>query len=237
MNLPIQISDWLKRESLSDSADNLTVTVGVGCNSETTIISDDKVSVHAAIFAGILKKEAFNQNAEDGYVFLVKIHDSDDFSVNTEKFKVEPYEVFKAVNDSSWEVRFKSGLVSQIKSEMKLAGKNETGGVLIGVVNHKTNTIHVTGLVPAPLDSNATPVCFFRGHQGLPEEIQRIEEGSGGQLGYVGEWHSHPHGPNGLSEVDMASVRKFKAEFDALVTPLPVFLMVVTLNEILPFVF
>ncbi len=71
----------------------------------------------------------------------------------------------------------------------------------------------------------------------MPEQVERFNIGSGGQLGYIGEWHSHPLGPNGLSVVDMQSVYSFKAEFSEMITPLPVFLTVVTPAGILPFVF
>ena len=117
------------------------------------------------------------------------------------------------------------------------AKKKETGGVFIGMANYKTKTIHVTDLLDAPPDSKGDSICFYRGHEGLSEQIQKVSDGSGGQLGYIGEWHSHPIGPNGLSDVDMASVIKFKKEFSKLVTPLPVFLTVATPVGILPFVF
>ncbi len=120
---------------------------------------------------------------------------------------------------------------------MRKAGRNETGGIFIGVANHKTKTIHVVGLIDAPPDSRANPVCFFRGYQGFPEQVGAVVEGSGGQLGYIGEWHSHPHGPNAPSETDMENVSKFKTEFDLLVPPLPVFMTIVTPNAVLPYVY
>jgi hypothetical protein len=232
-----EIKAWLKREKDIVTNTNFTVSVGVGCNSETTILSDDKVSLHAAIFSSAIKKEVSYQTSENGRVLLSRMDTEDNFDLKTIQLDVKPLEVLLAKNDSSWTVRFKYGIISRIQKEMRQAGRQETGGVFTGVANHKTKTIHVTGLIPAPPDSRATSVCFFRGHQGLPDQVGVVTEGSGGQLGYIGEWHSHPDGPNGLSTIDLASVQKFKKEFDTLLTPLPVFLTIVTPEAVLPYVF
>ncbi|MFL0681954.1 MAG: Mov34/MPN/PAD-1 family protein, partial [Algoriphagus aquaeductus] len=147
------------------------------------------------------------------------------------------FKVFNAVNNANWEIRFASNVLETMREQMITSGKNETGGVLIGISNAKTRTIHVVNLLPAPLDSQVTPVCFFRGVKGLPGAIRMVTENSGGQLGYIGEWHSHPHGPESVSATDLKTVQRFKAEFDKLRSPLPVFLTILTPEKILPFVF
>lgn len=231
-----KVSDWLRRERSATSNGNLIVQVGVGCNSETTVLSDDKISSHSAYFAGVLKQQ-IPKSLQTGKVYLNRILDNDDYRIETSVLIVEPFDIIFAKNDSSWSVRFKSGILDQMKLEAKKAKRKETGGVFVGVINYKTKTIHVTDLISAPSDSKANSICFYRGYSGLPEEIKNVTEGSGGQLGYIGEWHSHPDGPNGLSTVDMDSVYRFKDELSGLVTPLPVFLTVVAPGGILPFVF
>ncbi|RZJ92653.1 MAG: thiamine biosynthesis protein ThiF [Chryseobacterium sp.] len=230
------ISEWLSREQEANSNANLIVQVGVGCNSETTVLSDDKISSHASYFYGAIKNESVN-GSKGGKIFLNKISEGAEYSVQTRVISVESFDVIPAINDPKWNIRFKSGILQQMNNETKNAGTNETGGVFTGVVNYKTLTIHVTGLVTAPTDSRASSICFFRGSDGLPIMIDKVIQKSGGQLGYVGEWHSHPNGPNELSAVDMKSVYRFKKEFSGLTTPLPVFLTVVAPNGVLPFVF
>lgn len=231
-----EVGNWLVREQGSAQT-NLTIAVGVGCNSETTILSDDKVSLHAAIIAGAIKKEVTGSFNNAGRILLSVIQEDNEYGVKTIPLVVRPLDIFPATNDPSWSVRFVHGVIDRILATVGSAGLYETGGVFVGVVNYKTKSIHVTDLISAPPDSKANPVCFMRGYQGLPNQVEAIEKGSGGQLGYVGEWHSHPHGPEGLSHVDMAAVSKFKTEFGALPTPLPVFLTVVTPSAILPYVF
>jgi len=124
-----------------------------------------------------------------------------------------------------------------LTKEFTIAGKNETGGVFVGVCNYKTKTIHITGSIKAPLDSKGSTTQFVRGQNGLANEISAIEKSSGGQIGYVGEWHTHPDGPNCLSKQDMESVKKHKEECSNLQPPLPVFLSIITPTGIFPYVF
>lgn len=236
-NVNEKIKAWLMREQAAAQTGKITVHVGVGCNSETTVLSDEKVSGHASFFAGAIKYE-MNKHNKSAKIVLSRFEDEDgDYSMQTESMIVKPFDVLPAINDPSWSVRFKADVLKQIMAEAHTAKKRETGGVFIGIANYKNKTIHVVDLISAPPDSKANNVCFFRGHQGLPEQIDKVNAGSGGQLGYIGEWHSHPLGPNGLSNVDMESVYRFKVEFSELATPLPVFLTVVTPSGILPFVF
>jgi hypothetical protein len=230
------IADWLKHEKAASENDNLIIQVGVGCNSETIVLADDKISSHSAYFSGVIKKSNAQQS-DKGKIFLSRISEEDFYAIETECIQVDPFDVIPAVNNETWDIRFKKGVQQQIIEQSQKAGLEETGGVFVGMINQKTNVITVTGLIDAPSDSKANRVCFWRGYEGLAERVSDIISGSGGQIGYIGEWHSHPIGPNGLSDVDMKAVARFKSEFSTLTTPLPVFLAVVAPAGILPFVF
>jgi hypothetical protein len=229
------IQNWLGGEYLASSS-NLLVQVGIGCNSETTILSDDKISSHASYFSGALKKEMTN-NSKKGKIYLNRIIDKDDYSIQTQVINVNPYKIFQASNDSSWTIRFKDGIIEQLKQDFFNAGENETGGVFLGICNYKTKTIHITLSIVAPIDSQANSTQFIRGFNGLPKRIAEIEKKSGGQIGYVGEWHTHPDGPNFLSQQDMLSVDLHKEECDKLHPPLPVFLSIITPDGLFPYIF
>ncbi|MDM1044738.1 ThiF family adenylyltransferase [Myroides sp. 1354] len=230
------IQNWLQREQTTARSSGFIVQVGVGCNSETTILSDDKISSHASYFSGILKKEMANP-AKDGKIYLNNIIDTEDYTIETHVLNVKPFDIFQVVNDSSWTIRFKPEIIEQLTKEFLLAGQTETGGVFVGVCNYKTKTIHVTGSIKAPLDSKGSSTHFIRGNDGLSKEISKIENSSGGQIGYVGEWHTHPNGPNCLSKQDMESVKKHKEECSNLQPPLPVFLSIITPTGLYPYVF
>ena len=138
---------------------------------------------------------------------------------------------------ASWSVRTAVPVRNTIQRAMLKAAPYETGGVFIGRANFKTKTIHVVSIVPAPPDSRANTVCFFRGTQYLPERVAQISDATGGQLGYIGEWHTHPAGPDFMSPTDTETVMRFKEKFDTLISPLPVFLLIVTPTAFLPFVY
>lgn len=230
------IQTWLQREQKSAKISNLIVHVGVGCNSETTILSDDKIASHSSYFSGVLNKE-MNKFSEKGRIYLNRIIDLEDYKIETQIINVKPFDTFQAVNDPHWTIRFKSGIIDHLKDEFLHANKNETGGVFVGVCNYKTKTMHITGSIKAPPDSKCNSTQFIRGHDGLSKTISEIESCSGGQIGYIGEWHTHPDGPNFLSLQDLASVDKHKKECSILQTPLPVFLSIVTQDGIFTHVF
>lgn len=230
------IKKWLQSEQQSTRSNNLIVQIGVGCNSETTILSDDKISSHASYFSGALKIK-MAKSSKDGKIYLNRIIDTEDYRIETQVINVKPFDTFQAVNDASWTIRFKSGILEHLRREFSIAGKNETGGVFVGVSNYKTKTIHITDSVKAPLDSKSSSTQFIRGYTGLSEKISEIESSSGGQIGYIGEWHTHPEGPNTLSHQDMTSVNQHKEECSKLQPPLPVFLSIITPNGIFSYVF
>lgn len=229
------IKDWLKREA-NQTNQNVHLTVGVGCNSETIILADDVVSSHSSYFSMVIKREVQKAVSDNGVIYLHQIEECD-LSISTHRLSVPPLVVTKAVNDPSWEIRIKACILEVMKSEMGLAMPHETGGVFIGTVNYKMKTIHVVDLIKAPQDSKANSACFFRGVYGLPEKVKDVNTNSGNQLGYIGEWHSHPFGPNSMSTIDAATVRKFKAEFSDLQAPLPVFLTIITPTTLLCYVY
>jgi len=228
------IAGWLAREQ--EGSENKIVSIGIGCNSETFILSDDVISMHAATFSRIIKKESAEHHSGNGKVYLSVIGE-DSISHTVRKILIPEFESLTCRNDSHWVTRIRTGLLDEMRSLMNEALPNETGGVFIGSANFKTHTIHVVDFIKAPLDSKSNEVCFYRGVQGLPEEIYKINFASAGQVGYIGEWHTHPEGPEGMSAIDAASVLVFKKDFIKLPTPIPVFLMIITVTDVHVFIY
>lgn len=231
-----EIQKWLQREAAAESSSQ-NILIGVGCSTDTTVLAGDMVSLHAAWMSGQLKQEIARFTRPDGLVFLNRIQHDPYFAPSVTLHMIQPLSVIAAVNDPQWQVRFAHGILDDLKTQMQQASPIETGGILVGCANHKTKTIHVTDTIAAPPDSTANEVCFCRGKEGLAKAIQHIVDQTGRQLGYIGEWHSHPEGPNGMSRKDDQTVDRFKREYSQEVTPLPVFLLIVTPDAILPFVF
>lgn len=85
-----------------------------------------------------------------------------------------------------------AGLRAKLRSIRKSALPSETGGVLLGYHDFNEGRIFVVDALPAPPDSLGTPVGFRRGVEGLAGHLDAIRERTGGQVSYLGEWHSHP---------------------------------------------
>jgi integrative and conjugative element protein (TIGR02256 family) len=232
----IEIENWLCNEKAAENSNNLLVSVGIGCNSESTVLSDDKISSHASYFSGAIKKEMSNKS-EIGKIFLNKISDDPEYKIESKVLYVNPFEIYQMTNNSKWTVRFRDNVTVQMKNAFRASGTFETGGVFLGICNYKTKTIYVSGIINAPPDSKSNRAEFIRGREGLAEEISEIERKSGGQIGYIGEWHTHPEDPDGLSFQDMRSISRHKEELSQLIPPLPVFICLVTPNGLFPYIF
>lgn len=220
------ISAWLNREYINSKKESVLINVGVGCNSETTVIADDTISIHSSIFVKAIKAESKTDRKNDGVVYLTHIDDSNGFATRSERRAVSPLTVFKS--DNGWEVRMKAGLDELLMSEMGKAMPDETGGVFIGLVNNKTKCIHITDVILAPPDSEANSGCFIRGIEGLKDQVDMHKRESGQTFGYIGEWHSHPHGPYGPSGKDVSTMQEFKKQYKKEGIAIPVFLMIAT---------
>ena len=229
------ISEYLQREYVRSKQESTIINVGVGCNSETTILPDEIVSIHSAAFYSVIKNEYDRKSFKDnGYIFINRISSEKGFEIKSFAFIVPPLIVIPC---KDWEIRMKPEIAIKMKSEMGINMPFETGGVFIGVINKKNRVIHITDMISAPSDSRSNEVAFYRGVKNLPEDIEKIKRMSGEVFGYIGEWHSHPFGPNGLSQQDIKVINKHLKEFRALSNPIPLFIMLVTPDGLIPFVF
>jgi hypothetical protein len=234
-----EISAWLRRnaeERQRGIGSRLEdINIGLGCSSDTMRLADDVVSLHAATMAASFRHEAAKGKSETG-VLLVSLYEPDASPMSSaERFVVPALTVLRARNAHEWQIRMRAGLATTMMDLLACHAPDETGGLLIGLVNLKRRIIHVTRILPAPPDSQSSPYAFVRGVQDLPEDILDIHERSGGLLGWVGEWHTHPEGGPDLSQRDLETVDKIRSVLETI--PLPTQVMVVTPAGVFPHVF
>jgi hypothetical protein len=230
------ISDWLIEEQKKlEGNDYDIVDIGIGCNSPTVIMSNDSMSFHSSIFSKILNHENNRSIIGDKGLINISYVSEDGLEINSRSYIIPPFKVFNCQNNSGWEIRLQNHVLDKIKFEALKFKKKETGGIFIGLCNYKTKTIHVFDTVMAPKDSKHSRVYFYRGIKNLPEQVKRIKEVSGGMIGYIGEWHTHPMGLDTLSGVDLDAVKKLKPLNDKY--PIPTFVSVLSKEKYLPFVF
>lgn len=230
------VSEWLVEENKKNEGNDYDIVdIGIGCNSPTVIMPNDSMSFHASIFSKILNHEFERKEiAENGFINISYISENG-FDINSNSYLVPPFDVFECCNNSGWEIRIMVNVLDKLKLEAKRYKRKETGGIFIGICNYKTKTIHVFDTIKAPPDSKHSPVYFYRGIENIPEQVKQIKEITGGMIGYIGEWHTHPMGLDTLSGVDLAAVEKLKPMNDKY--PIPTFISILSKEKYLPFVF
>jgi hypothetical protein len=107
----------------------------------------------------------------------------------------------------AWQIIYDDALLSHLALLRQGKLPNETGGVLLGVVDMSRKSIHVAHALSEPEDSHGTCTGFERGVSGALDEVNRAIKRSMYQLRYVGEWHSHPRFSSAMpSQIDIAQL-------------------------------
>jgi hypothetical protein len=109
------------------------------------------------------------------------------------RLPIEPV-VYQTVQQQGWTLLISARVTAQLSAQRLSRLPNETGGVLIGTFDMQRKLIYVVDQIPSPPDSQEWPMAYIRGVEGLPERLTHISQTTAGQLGYLGEWHSHPIG-------------------------------------------
>jgi len=95
------------------------------------------------------------------------------------------------VQVGDWSLTLPESLMEQLAAEREAALPAETGGVLVGTVDHEQRGVHILGALKAPADSERSPRHFIRGAEGLEGELATVGARTAGLVAYLGEWHSH----------------------------------------------
>jgi len=193
------ISDWLQSidEEPEGSVGSVLedIQIGIGCSSETMKLADEIVAIHAAtLTSGLRYYVNEDERRKSGKIQINNFLYHDHLSYSINHYDIEPLTILRAKVSSKWQVRISHISKITMIEELNTNKPNETGGILIGNVNHKRNVIYITRVIRAPEDSKKRPYAFERGIKDLPEEVKRIQDRTGGLLGYAGEWHTHPNG-------------------------------------------
>ncbi|WP_192822776.1 ThiF family adenylyltransferase [Rufibacter sp. LB8] len=230
-----RVDDDIKGWRIRDSEREVrNIDIGLGCSSTTTVMADDTISFHAATFSRVLYAEG-ESLAESGLIFKSVIELKGIPSISSKGHFIKPFEIYSCHAGSQWEIRFKNGLTQQLLNHCMKKSNIETGGILLGVANYKTQTIHVLEIIDEPQDSKGTCTGFNRGVNGLPDYVNTVKADTGGIIGYIGEWHTHPMDLERLSTRDELTITELVIMNRNV--PIPTLAVIVTNQKVLPFVF
>jgi integrative and conjugative element protein (TIGR02256 family) len=108
---------------------------------------------------------------------------------------------------SLWQVFVDPEVERRFKSMREARLPNETGGVLMGVVDVAAKRIDIVDAWDQPPDSWGSPALFERGTGGLEQRVFDAMKRTLDQVRYVGKWHSHPRNhPTSPSNIDVAQI-------------------------------
>lgn len=116
---------------------------------------------------------------------------------------------------SGWSITIPAALHHDLVARRERALPSETGGPLVGVIDHEAKHLAAIHALATPPDSVGTRSDFVRGKRRLQRFIEEAQYQSGGQVRYIGEWHSHPTGvlPS-PSPTDIRQIRQLSTVLD-----------------------
>lgn len=162
-----------------------SVRLGAACRDRSLVMSASQIGLHAALLSQGLQRS----NAQASATVWVWSQDAQTSAVT---FHDVPVHAVRQQTMGAWIVYWDVGLEEEMRAMRKQALPNETGGILLGTIDHKAHTIHLVEACPAPVDSVVSLASFTRGKHGVAEARQACLERTRGMVDYVGEWHSHP---------------------------------------------
>lgn len=183
-----------------DDARAIVHRYGNGCRDISTTVPQDGVAVHAGLLANHIRRATIKTEA----AVVVSRWTRDTGAIAVVNLAVTTP---VAAEIAGWRVLVHPGVIRELTAQRTKHLPNETGGILVGVVDRSHQTVAIVGMMPAPADSNAWPTSFIRGSNGLATAVNTITKRTLGNVVYAGEWHSHPEGCDARpSDPDVAAV-------------------------------
>lgn len=164
-----------------------TTRYGGSCRDVSVQIPQAFVGTHAGIASAAIMQAV---QSDEATVRVWRLNPTT-MSVASIEIPVAP---FVQHEQHGWRVCVASNLLRNVDLLREERLPNETGGIIIGGVDHERRCIHIVLALPSPLDSEEWPTMYIRGVRGLRQARERIVLRTARNLDYLGEWHSHPRG-------------------------------------------
>ena len=178
----------LNEPALNDSLDapHSRLRYGNSCRDVTAILAQDD----AAVWAGVGSK-AIKQSIQSKAASLRVYTAQPDCQVSLFSPQISP--AIRIVW-RDWTIQLDEVILNKLASLRQGKLPNETGGILLGSFDSHSCNCFIVEVVPSPRNSGEWPTSYIRGCYGLQQTVEEAEKRTLGQVGYIGEWHSHPDG-------------------------------------------
>lgn len=184
------IKSWLNQ----DTKENMEFHIGFGCSSDTMVLDDATISNHASVIPHCINKYS---QLDDG-TLIINYFNKDVLENNFIKvFTIRKYTSWKL--REGWIIHCPSKVIERLKQISY--EKTENMGIWFGYINNRMKRFTIVDIY-IPEENKRSSGNVTGGTQGVTEKIKQIIRSTGGMIGYIGEWHTHPNGSIMPSETD-----------------------------------
>jgi len=181
------------------------VVYSSSCRSTSLIYPQDNVAIFSGLCSKAIKDSANNLKS------IIVIWEVNGLAIESEIYLADPYMHLTCGN---WRVKLAQRLETKLFENRSEKLPCETGGILIGSYDFERKVCYIVDFISSPDDSIESPHSYIRGSEGVLHRIKEIENITAGNLGYIGEWHSHPNNSTAQS-LDDKKLMKSIAEYTA----------------------
>lgn len=182
------------------------IVYSTSCRGKSAIIPQDNIAIFSALCSKAIKHTADEPKAGICIWTINGLSISDNF-VRADNYM--HYDI------NGWKVKIIVPVIEKLFELRKQKLTCETGGVLVGTYDFERKICYIVDILPSPDDSIESPNSYIRGSKGLLQRINEIEKITSGNLGYIGEWHSHPNNITMQSREDivlMKTITEYNAQ-------------------------
>ena len=168
------------------------IQVGQGCSSTTMIMSDSKLSIHAAsISEYLLKFQESEQTPKEGAILIGQLTDNG-IGINWSSHTLPPVVKVKVLNSTdNWIAHISQHVLDKVDEDIIRYPSVETGGLIVGRFCEYSKVVYIVDILEPPVDSVRKPEEFLLGTQGGRQMLDEYSKSTNGALYGLGTWHNH----------------------------------------------
>lgn len=174
--------DW-GRAHLGSRIDQMRV--GTGCRDASVVLSLEHIQLFGATLARQIR--TLTQDSTDAHLRMWRADANGGIECKIVKLTSAIY-----VHYGRWTIASYRGLDLKLRCLRSEKLPVETGGVIVGYIDHQSRTVFVVDVLRAPSDSKESADGFIRGKDGLKEAVDDVAARTMKMVRYIGDWHSHP---------------------------------------------
>jgi hypothetical protein len=178
-----------------------TIMPSGGCRRPSLKIPQSRISAAAAQAVETIFADGLKQTTSS-----IEIHQKTSGGTKRFAWSGSPYEEIEL---DGWQIAISKNVLDGIRDARRAAGRLETGGILVGGWDRSLRKGWIVAHQDPPPDSEHSHTGFVRGSVGVYRSLSAIEQATAANLGYVGEWHTHPPGHSSQASSDDALLMRW----------------------------